>query len=294
MYYALSLAAGMLISVLVVFNGSLSAHLGAGLSLAVIHLVGLAAILLYMVLRHEKPQKSGLSLWWYTGGLLGILTTLFNLRAFGHISVSAMLGLSLLGESLSGLLADHAGFLGLPVRRFRAEKLLGAFITLLGIILMITDFVFIPVLLSLLAGVTVLLSRLINGRLSRASSVSTATFSNYAAGLLGSLLLLPFLGLPETIPQNIPFTAFLGGAVGTAVVIISNHIVGRISSFYMTLALFVGQVVAGLLLDMLLIGSFPTRTALGGLLVLLGLTVSLLQDRARKRRELAAGAQALP
>ena len=284
MYYALSLAAGMLISVLVVFNGSLSAHLGAGLSLAVIHLVGLAAILLYMVLRHEKPQKSGLSLWWYTGGLLGILTTLFNLRAFGHISVSAMLGLSLLGESLSGLLADHAGFLGLPVRRFRAEKLLGAFITLLGIILMITDFVFIPVLLSLLAGVTVLLSRLINGRLSRASSVSTATFSNYAAGLLGSLLLLPFLGLPETIPQNIPFTAFLGGAVGTAVVIISNHIVGRISSFYMTLALFVGQVVAGLLLDMLLEGSFPLRTALGGLLVLLGLTASLLQDRARRRK----------
>lgn len=284
MYYAYSLLAGMLISVLVVFNGSLSGYLGQGLSLLVIHAVGLAAILLYMALRREKPRKSGLSVWWYTGGLLGILTTLFNLRAFGHISVSAILGLSLLGESLSGLLADHTGFLGLPVRRFRAEKLLGAAITLAGILLMITDFVIIPVLLSLLAGVTVLLSRLINGRLARASSVSTATLSNYAAGLLGSALLLPFLGLPQAIPQGIPFTAFLGGAVGTAVVILSNHIVGRISSFYMTLALFVGQVVAGLLLDMLLEGSFPLRTALGGLLVLLGLTASLLQDRARRRK----------
>lgn len=285
MYYAYSLLAGMLISVLVVFNGSLSAYLGQGLSLLAIHAVGLAAILLYMALRREKPRKSGLSLWWYTGGLLGILTTLFNLLAFGHISVSAMLGLSLLGESLSGLLADHTGFLGLPVRRFRAEKLLGAAITLAGILLMISDFVVIPVLLSLLAGVTVLLSRLINGRLARASSVATATFSNYAAGLLGSALLLPFLGLPEAIPRDIPFTAFLGGAVGTAVVLISNHIVRRISTFYMTLALFVGQVVAGLLLDMLLLGGFPLRTALGGLLVLLGLTASLLQDRARRRRE---------
>jgi hypothetical protein len=55
----------------------------------------------------------------------------------------------------------------------------------------------------------------------------------------------------------------------------------------MTLIMFVGQVAASLLLDMMLMDEFPVRIALGGLLVLAGLTLSLLQDRARARREAA-------
>lgn len=287
MFYALSLLAGMLISVMVVFNGGLNAQLGTGLSLVVIHLSGLFVISLVLLFKGEKPKTGGLKPWWYVGGLIGILTTLFNLRAFGHISVSAMMALGLMGESLSGLLADHVGLMGTPVRRFRAEKLLGLLLTLAGIAVMLTDFELVAVIVSLLAGMTVLVSRLVNGRLARSAGIYSATFFNYITGLSGALVVLMFTGLPAQINLAGPATNYLGGALGALIVVISNHVVGRIASFYMTLALFIGQVSAGLLLDTLLKGAFPGRVALGGLLVLAGLVINLLQDREYARK--AAG-----
>ena len=101
MFYGLSLLAGMLISVMVVFNGGLNAQMGFGLSMVVIHISGLLAILTVLLIKREKPSFPRMHPVWYSAGLLGILTTVFNLVAFGHISVSAMMALGLLGESMS-------------------------------------------------------------------------------------------------------------------------------------------------------------------------------------------------
>lgn len=280
MFYALSLLAGMMISVMVVFNGGLNAQVGFGLSLVLIHIAGLITIALVMLIKREKPVFPKMPPFWYTAGLLGILTTVFNLLAFGHISVSAMMALGLLGESMSSLFADHTGLLGIPVRKMRREKVAGLVLILAGIVIMMTDFVLVPVLVSFMAGITVLLSRIINGGLSRKSSVTSATLINYLTGLLGAIVAAAFIGVPTPISTQGPITNYLGGAVGAVIVIISNFVVGKIASFYMTLTLFVGQVSAGLLLDMMLQGFFPVRIALGGLCVLLGLTLNLLQDRA--------------
>lgn len=285
MNYFLSLLAGMLISVAIAMNGSLGQQVGNAFSLVIVHLCGLIAITLLMALRRQKPKKSGLHWVFYTGGLIGIVTVLFNLVAYGRISVSAMMALGLLGESASGLLADHFGILGLPRRPFRPEKLLGIAFILLGIISMLTDFVLLPVLVSFGAGLTVLLSRLINGRLARRSSVSTATFFNYFSGLLGASALFLAGGMQMQTPLGGPLWIYLGGAVGVGIVYISNYVVGKISSFYMTLALFVGQVTVGMLLDKLLLNAFSARTALGGLFVLVGLCINLWQDRAYAARQ---------
>ncbi|NCB35796.1 MAG: DMT family transporter, partial [Clostridia bacterium] len=119
MYYLLSLLAGMLISVMVVFNGGLNGRVGQTAALVIIHLAGLVFILLLMLVKGEKLRLKRLPFYLYLGGLLGIMTTVFNNTAFGHISVSAMMALGLLGESVSSLLADHFGLLGLPKRPFR-------------------------------------------------------------------------------------------------------------------------------------------------------------------------------
>lgn len=293
MFYLLSLLAGMLISAMVVMNGGLNARAGVGLSLAIIHTAGLLFISLFLLLRRQKPRLLKLPPSWYIGGLIGILTTLFNLRAFGHISVSAMMALGLLGESIASLLADHYGFMGLPKRPFKKEKILGGLLLLTGILIMMTSFELVAVLVSMLAGVTVLWSRLVNGRLARRVGVLGATFANYLTGLSGALLVLLVTGIPAGFTFTMPVTNYLGGAVGAMIVIISNFVVGKIASFYMTLALFIGQVTASLLLDMLLMGTFPTRIALGGLFVLAGLTLNLLQDRAAAKKAMP-GAETIP
>ncbi len=287
MLYSLSLLAGMLISVMVVFNGGLNARVGQAMALVIIHAAGLLFLSAAFLIRKEKPRVKKLPPWLYMGGLIGILTTVFNNTAFGRISVTAMMALSLLGESVSGLLADHFGLIGLPRRRFRPQKLWGGLLALIGTAWMLgrqTDLW--PVALSLLAGVSVLFSRLINSRLAGRTGVKTSAWCNYLAGLSGSLLLLSFVKNAPAWPFALsgPFYIYLGGGLGAVIVLLSNHIVGRISSFYMSLAIFVGQVSASLLLDMLLTQSFPVRTAVGGLFVLGGLLLNLLQDRASSVR----------
>ena len=282
MFYVLSLLSGMMISVMVVFNGGLDARAGMAMALVIIHVVGLLTISLAFLIKREKPRLKKLPLWLYMGGLIGILTTIFNNTAFGHISVSAMMALSLLGESVSGLLADHFGLIGLPVRRFRPEKLWGGLMALLGIVWMLNlEFQPLPVLVSLLAGVAVLFSRLINSRLAGETDIRTSAWFNYLVGLLGALLLMSFTksGPVWSFALSGPSYLYLGGALGAVIVLLSNHIVGKISSLYMSLAIFIGQVSASLLLDMLLTESFPSQTAIGGLFVLSGLVINLMQDR---------------
>ena len=286
MYYLLSLLGGMLISVMVVFNGGLNARVGQMPALVIIHTAGLVFTGLLMLIKREKLRLKRLPLYLYSAGLIGIATTVFNNTAFGHISVSAMMALALLGESISSLAADHFGLLGLPKRPFRPQKLWGGLLALIGIVFMWDDFKLIPVVVSLLAGVTVLVSRLINGQQSKHTGLLGSTLINYLTGLIGSLILLTFTGSAPSFSQAMggPAYIYLGGVMGGVIVLLSSFCVGKIPSFYMTLAFFVGQVFAGLLLDMALAQTFPVNSLIGGLFVLAGLTVNLTLDRAYERK----------
>lgn len=284
MYYSLSLLAGAVIALMLVLNGRMNQEVSQGLSLVIIHLTGLIAVILYMIVKREKPVKTRLPFTWYAGGFISIATTIFNISAFGHISVSAIMALALLGESLSGALADHVGFLGVPVCRFRIEKLLGVLFILIGAAVMLENFVLVPVIISFLAGGTVLLSRLVNARLAREAGLSTSTLINYLAGTLGSFVVFFLQGLPEKVSFTLPFYNYLGGAIGALVVIISTFVVGRIATFYITLFMFIGQVFFGVFLDYLLDEVFSARIALGGVFVLVGLVINLIQDKAHSKK----------
>lgn len=286
MYYLLSLLAGMLISVMVVANGQLNGRVGQTAALVIIHVVGLLFMSLLMLIKKEKPQAKKLPFYLYAGGLIGIVITVFNNIAFMHISVSAMMALGLLGESVSSLLADHIGLLGLPKRPFRRQKLWGGLLALVGILLMWDDFKLFPVLASLAAGILVLLSRLLNGGLARRTSLGNSTFFNYVTGLSGALILLLLSGSRPTLSFALggPVYIYMGGFLGGIIVLLSSFCVGKIPSFYMTLVLFVGQVFAGILLDMLLTGTFPLNNFIGGLLVLAGLILNLVVDRKYEKR----------
>ncbi len=284
MYYAASLLMGALTAVMVVFNGSLTGIAGRPFALVIIHLVGRAAMTLVMAYKRLRPTIAKLPVWQLSAGLVGVCTITCNNLAFGRISVSALLALALLGESVFSLMADHWGFLGLPVRKVQKGKLLGAPLLVIGILIMLDSFDALAVTVSLLAGVCVLLSRLLNGQLTRKTSVYNATFINYLTGLAGALVLFALEG-GQTQPLTGPATAYLGGVLGVIIVLVTSALVGRIASFYMTLTLFVGQVVAGVLVDIALTGVFSPRTLAGGLFVLAGLILSLVIDRRADSRK---------
>ncbi len=146
---------------------------------------------------------------------------------------------------------------------------------------------FTAIIVSFMAGVTVVISRTTNARLAAETSLFKSTFYNYALGLACSILVLLSMHLfvvPQFPEAPLPFQwsrlwIYLGGAMGVCTVSISNAVVTRISSFYVTLLMFIGQVFAGIVLDIIISRTFSLGNLLGGICVTVGLILNLWFDK---------------
>ena len=297
MYYALSIFSGILITLMIAVNGALGTEYGVYSSSVMIHVIGLVLISLLLAAKRSRffPSKK-LPIHLFLGGAVGVGTVVFNNLAFGRISVSAILALSLLGQTLTSLVIDQFGLFQMPRHPFSARKLPGIILVVIGIGWMLWPFdvrIIVPVVLSLLTGVTIVVSRSINARLACETGMLQSTFFNYAVGLVISAVILLIVGTGEPLltqafslsPRAYIYT---GGLMGVFVVTLLNAIVSKISSFYATLLLFAGQVFSGVLLDALLAGQFSLLSIAGGVFVSAGLAACMLADRAARRRDSSA------
>lgn len=281
MYSLLASLAALLIAIMVYINGGLIEYFGIHLSTVIIHLSGLTFVTAAAsVLKKRFLPIKGIPLYLYSGGFVGYFTTLFNLLAVGRISISSILALSLLGQIIFSLLVDQFGLFGMRIRKFDTIKFLSLLLTSAGIYFMLhgsKDFVILPILASLLSGFTVVLSRQINSELSQKTNIYVGTWINYLMGLalssvifIISLIISPALDLPDFSPS---FHIFLGGAIGSIIVFLSNICVSKMSSFIMTLLMFAGQVFGGLIIDSLVSGMFSVKSFTGGLFAFAGLVL---------------------
>ena len=137
--------------------------------------------------------------------------------------------------------------------------------------------------IAILAGVSIVIARIINANLAVKIGIFQGTFFNYITGLFFSFIFLLFSGeslhVYSTTLQSIPFAVYLGGIVGVIVIVLSNYITPKISSFYLTLLIFVGQLFMGVVIDFFTSNDVSIGKIIGGFLVLLGLTYNLLIDK---------------
>lgn len=286
MLYFLSLLAGALISLAVAFNGGLSIHYGLYSATVIIHLIGLIFIIPLVFIKKSKIRHKVQPWYLYIGGFLGVIIVSFTNLAFSRISVSAILALGLLGQCIGGIIIDQYGLLNMPKIPFTKKKWFGITLIIMGIVPMINSFEIIAVLFAFGAGLLVLVARTLNGNLSEATSVQTSTFCNYFFGLIGSAIALLLLGRSEisSISFELSTSAshwqlYLGGILGVGFVSIVNFLVKKMSAFYLTLLLFVGQIFTGIIVDVVLTGELVGLKLIGGILVTLGLCVDLILDR---------------
>ncbi|WP_070000068.1 DMT family transporter [Cellulosilyticum sp. I15G10I2] len=139
------------------------------------------------------------------------------------------------------------------------------------------------IILSFLAGVSIVAARIINANLAKRIGVFEGTFFNYVVGLLFSFTILIFS--QETLYplranlHNIPWWAYLGGLIGVLIVILSTYMTSKISSFYLTLLVFIGQFFVGIIIDYMRFDLLSAGKILGGFFVLAGLTYNLIIDK---------------
>jgi len=294
MYYFAALLSGVVVAVMLLVNGRLNDSYGIYVATVIIHITGLIAISLPLFDKKNRPWRhERLPLYVYSGGAIGVATTLFNIWSFELISLTAITGLGLLGQAISSIVIDHFGLGGMRVCPFNKRKIGGIACIVLGIVFIMGfdaqaqtrsgALRILGALLALAGGVTVVVSRIVNGKLAHQIGLHGSTFYNYVVGL-GCALLIAVIhfatqGSGNWPPQPPHAWVFTGGLLGVAVVLLSNFVVRKISSLSMTALAFVGQVFAGMLLDYVLSGVFSLGSLLGGLAVVAGLFINARADQ---------------
>lgn len=139
------------------------------------------------------------------------------------------------------------------------------------------------ILFAILCGITNVLSRSVNFVLSDKIGMYQSTLFNYIFGLTGSILLLVISGesfkLFAHSSYSAPWFVYTGGLFGVAVVTLLSFLSSKVSSFYLTLLLFIGQIFTGIVIDALSTGKISFYQIIGGALVVLGLSYNLYVDK---------------
>jgi transporter family-2 protein len=271
---------------MVATNGGLTEHYGLYMATFIIHFTGLFFITILVFINKDKILHKRQPWHLYLGGFIGVVIILFTVAVFSRISVSAILALGLLGQCIAGIFVDHYGLMRMPKIPFARRKWIGITIIILGIAPMINSFDLLAVVLAFLAGVAVLIARTINANLAEVTSVQTSTFYNYAFGSIGAVIVLLLLGRGDisNYSFDLSFTMnnwylYIGGLLGLIMVSICNFAVKKVSAFYFTLLLFIGQIFMGIIVDVILTGELVILNLVGGILVTIGLCVDLILDK---------------
>jgi bacterial/archaeal transporter family-2 protein len=134
---AAALGSGLLLTLMVHFNGELGRHGGALFASWTAHGTGTVAAILFLLALPRRTPTAGIvpkaPLWAYLGGLSGAATVMLTSMAVNStLALSGTLALGLAGQVVFGLAADRWGWLGLPARRLGSHDAVSLLLILAG------------------------------------------------------------------------------------------------------------------------------------------------------------------
>jgi len=138
MYKASAIFIGLLIAIMVTFNGVLANLTDQYVSILIIHIVGLSVVILILLLKKEKFKlHKNLPFYLFSGGLIGVFVVFLNNLCFNYLGASLTLSLGIFGQLVLACFVDHYGLFGLDIYKFKKKKIIGFSIILLGLVTMI-------------------------------------------------------------------------------------------------------------------------------------------------------------
>lgn len=296
MYNFLALISGAVVGFMILLNGELAQWYGMYNATVIFHLVAVFFTFIVCKIGKKKllPSKK-LPLWFYLGGLFMVFPTLFENFAFGKISMTSIMALSLFGQTICSLLFDRFGWLGMAKHPFQKYSLIGIVFSLVGIGVMLTDLkgtdnlAILAIILVFLSGAAIVIYRTINARLTEHIDSMPTSFISHLIGLpfiLILALIMPGTSITGLFTSPSPnFWIYFGGVGGAIAVFVMNITVPKISAFRQTLLNFVGKVFVGILLDLILESSFSPVTFYGGLIIAAGIFLNIIIEQFQLRQK---------
>ncbi|MEY1554321.1 DMT family transporter [Yoonia sp. R2331] len=115
-HLVIAFGAGVLLSLMVLFNGTLATYGTLLFASWVPHATGtVVALILLALLRPAKAQTKRPPLWAYAGGLVGAFTVMATSYTMNTaLALSGTIAIGLAGQMVFSLVADARGLFGLP------------------------------------------------------------------------------------------------------------------------------------------------------------------------------------
>ena len=273
-------------------NGELGVRLADGIAAAVVSFgVGLLILLVLvpatpggrrgLVALRGALRTGTLRPWQCLGGVCGAFLVATQGLTIGALGVAVFTVAVVAGQSGSSLLVDRAGIGPAGRQPVTPNRLIGAVLTVLAVLLAVGDRLGDPralalALLPLAAGVGIAWQQAVNGRVRAASgSAMTATLVNFTVGTAALLVTfavdLAVRGRPAGAFPDEPWL-YLGGPLGIVFIALAAALVRFTGVLLLGLATIAGQIVGAVLLDLLL----PTAASHPGLDTLLGAALTMV------------------
>ncbi|MFE9652908.1 DMT family transporter [Micromonospora sp. NPDC006431] len=288
----LATASGVAVAVQSRINGELGVRLADGIAAAVVSF-GLGLLVLLVLVPGTPGGRRGLAAlraalregslrpWQCLGGVCGAFLVATQGLTIGTLGVAVFTVAVVAGQSGSSLLVDRAGIGPTGRQPVTPNRLVGAVLTVLAVLLAVSDRLGDPralalALLPLAAGVGIAWQQAVNGRVRGASgSALAATLVNFAVGTVALLATfaveVAVRGRPGGVLPSEPWL-YLGGPIGIVFIALAAAIVRFTGVLLLGLATIAGQIVGAVLLDVAL----PTAASHPGPATLLGAVLTLV------------------
>ena len=291
MYDLLSFAIGAVAAIMIAINGQLTSAYDIFISAVIIHIVGTVFSFVVCKIRHQKVLVKAESWWMYLGGAIGVFTTFGNNLSYGHISMTSIVALVLFGQTVTSILIDSFGMLGMEKHPFKKTSAIGLIFALAGMLVMLQPSggesdggAVMAVAAAFGSGISLVLSRTVNGRLAEQAGALPGSFINHLVGLpITVIIMLIAERGAHTSLTVLPVSSwwiYCGGMLGVVSVFLYNTVVPKVSSFRVTILTFVAQVFTGLVIDVLFGSGYSKVTLIGGALVAAGMFINMVLDAA--------------
>ncbi|WP_436971670.1 DMT family transporter [Micromonospora aurantiaca (nom. illeg.)] len=288
----LATASGVMVAVQSRINGELGVRLADGIAAAVVSF-GVGLLILLVLVPATPGGRRGLSAlrgalragtlrpWQCLGGVCGAFLVATQGLTIGALGVAVFTVAVVAGQSGSSLLVDRAGIGPTGPQPVTPNRLIGAVLTVLAVLLAVGDRLGDPdalalALLPLAAGVGIAWQQAVNGRVrAAAGSAMTATLVNFTVGTAALLVTLAVdlavRGRPAGVFPSEPWL-YLGGPIGIVFIALAAALVRFTGVLLLGLATIAGQIVGAVLLDLVL----PTAASHPGLDTLLGAALTMV------------------
>ncbi|WP_322895477.1 MULTISPECIES: DMT family transporter [unclassified Yoonia] len=139
LHFAAAFGAGGLLSLMVLFNGTLAAYGSLFFASWVPHLTGTClAVVILLALRPGRASPKRPPLWAYLGGIAGGVTVMLTSATMNSaLALSGTIALGLAGQMVFSLIADIRGLFGLPQRMPKPRDYLALVLIIAGSLVLI-------------------------------------------------------------------------------------------------------------------------------------------------------------